>query len=373
MDLQRLRLLQGTRPSGELKGPSARSWKSGQPERILLTRLSAIGDCLATVPLAVDIKKEWPQSKLTWIVDCGAASLLQAHPAIDRVIRINKKWMKDVSLWRQLRSQLKSEQFDLALDPQGLTKSSMLGWLSGAPVRIGFDRTHAREIAPWLVTHRISRCQRHMVDTYRQLLDPWRETTTGSGHFDMPRYAAEAEKVQQNIESMQLGSAWVCINVGAGWPTKLWSPSRFAEVGQALYRKCGLKSLVVWSGEVERQSAEQIVHCLGPAGVLAPNTSLPELAEWLRAASLVLSSDTGPAHLAVAVGTPSVVLFGPTWGDECGPYGSQHRVVQSIVMPAPGAPKRRGSATAMNAIQVDEVLDACLDVLARSRVHRASA
>ncbi len=358
MDLQRLR--------SSLTGHR-------QPERILLTRLSAIGDCLATVPLAVDIKRLWPESRLTWIVDCGAASLLQSHPAVDQVLRINKKWMKDLKLWRSLHAQLKAERFDLAIDPQGLTKSAMLGWLSGAAMRVGFDRSHARELAPWLYTCRVTRNQRHMVDTYRQLLEPWRETVTGAGYFDMPHYAAQAEKVRHDIDAMQLGSGWVCINVGAGWPTKLWPPTRFAEVGQMLYRKCGMKSLVVWAGETERHAAEQIVHGLGPAGVLAPNTTLPELAEWLRAAALVLSSDTGPAHLAVAVGTPSVVLFGPTWGDECGPYGSQHRVVQSIVMPAPGAPKRRGTATAMNAIQVDEVFDACMDVLARSRVHRASA
>lgn len=372
MDLRRLRLLNGAGNAGESSSAGC-STGACQPQRILLTRLSAIGDCLATIPLAVDIKRLWPNSQLTWIVDCGAASLLQSHPAVDRVVRINKKWMKDIQLWRQLRAQLTSEKYDLSLDPQGLTKSAMLGWLSGAPIRIGFDRTHAREIAPWLTTLRVQRNQRHMVDTYRQMLDPWRETVTGKGIFDMPCFPAERDKVQRDIESMQLGRSWVCINVGAGWPTKLWSPARFAEVGQSLYRQCGLKSLVVWSGDAERHAAEQIVHGLGPAGILAPNTTLPELAEWLRAASLVLSSDTGPAHLAVAVGTPSVVLFGPTWGDECGPYGPEHRVVQSIVMPAPGAPRRRGPATAMNAIQVDEVFDACLDVLARSRLHRASA
>lgn len=384
MDLQRFRLIPGSsNGSGKATangashetrtGVAARSWINHQPQRILLTRLSAIGDCLATVPLAVELKRLWPDSKLTWIVDCGAATLLQSHPAIDRVMRIPKKWMKEPKLWRELRTQLRSERFDLALDPQGLTKSAMLGWLSGAPVRVGFDRSHAREIAPWLYTHRVTRTQRHMVDTYRQLLDLWRATETGTGQFEMPVYATQAEQVRQKIEALQLGTHWICINVGAGWPTKLWPPSRFAEVGQALYRKCGLKSLVVWSGAEEQNAAEQIVHGLGPAGVMAPNTTLPELAEWLRAAALVISSDTGPAHLAVAVGTPSVVLFGPTWGDECGPYGSQHRVVQSIVMPPPGAPKRRGSAIAMNAIQVDEVLDACLEVLARWRLHRASA
>ncbi|MCC6510693.1 MAG: glycosyltransferase family 9 protein [Pirellulaceae bacterium] len=344
-----------------------------QPERVMITRLSAIGDCLATLPLAVDVKRLWPGSHITWLVDCGAAALLQTHPDIDRVQRIGKKWMKQPKLWRELRDQLQAERFDLVLDPQGLTKSAMLGWLSGARVRVGFDRSHAREIAPWLYTTRVTRSHRHMVDCYRELLSPWHEPQRGTGDFHMPRYMAESQRVETQLAELQLGPQWICINVGAGWPTKLWPPSRFAEVGQALFRQRGLKSLVVWAGESEKHAAEQIVHGLGPAGILAPDTTLPELAEWLRLAKLVVSSDTGPAHLAAAVGTPSVVLFGPTWGDECGPYGAQHRVVQSIVIPPRGAPKRRGVATAMNAINVEEVVDACLDVLACQHTQRASA
>ena len=349
------------------------SLQSFTPRNVLITRLSAIGDCLASVPLAVDVKRLWPDCRVTWIVDCGAAALLERHAAVDEVVRIGKKWMKQPKQWRELRSLLSERRFDLTLDPQGLTKSAMLGWLSGARVRMGFDRSHAREIAPWLTTHRVKRHLRHMVDTYRELLNPWRATQVGMGEFKMPHYAPEAQSVARTIESLKLGTEWICINVGAGWPTKLWPPSRFAEVGHALYRNRGLKSVIMWSGDAELHAAEQIAHGLGPAGVLAPATSLTELAEWLRRAKLVVSSDTGPAHLAAAVGTPSVVLFGPTWGDECGPYGHQHRVVQSIVMPARGAPKRRGIATAMNAIHVEEVIDACMDVLACTIAQRASA
>ena len=343
------------------------------PRNVLVTRLSAIGDCLATIPLAVDVKRLWPECRLTWIVDCGAAALLERHWAVDEVVRIGKKWLKQPDQWKELRTRLRAGHFDLSLDPQGLTKSAMLGWLSGARRRVGFDRSHAREIAPWLSTLHVSRTARHMVDTYRELLTPWRPTVPGAGEFSMPEYTAESQSVAQCIEELRLGSEWICMNVGAGWPTKLWPPSRFAEVGESLYRTRGLKSVIFWSGEAELHAAKQIAHVLGPAGVLAPPSNLPELAEWLRRAKLVLSSDTGPAHLAAAVGTPSVVMFGPTWGDECGPYGRQHRVVQSIVMPPRGAPKRRGVATAMNAIHVEEVLDACLDVLACSFVQRASA
>ncbi len=347
--------------------------QSWTPSRILITRLSAIGDCLATIPLAVDIKRRWPASNITWLVDCAASTLLETHPAIDQVVRIPKKWLKQPKLWRDLRADLQERKFDIAFDPQGLTKSALLGWLSGAKVRVGFDRSHSREIAPWLYTHRVHRSLRHMVDTYRQLLDPWHDVTAGSGEFHMPEYSEAAAKVSRDLERLGLTRDWCCLNVGAGWPTKLWPPSRFAEVGQALARHYGLRSVVMWSGAAELHAAEQVVHGLGCSGVLAPETNLRELAEWLRRARLIVSSDTGPAHLAAALGTPSVVLFGPTWGDECGPYGKRHRVVQSLVMPSPGSPKRRGAAVAMNAIQVDEVVDACMDVIALATQQRATA
>jgi ADP-heptose:LPS heptosyltransferase len=268
---------------------------------------------------------------------------------------------------------LLKQQFDLVLDPQGLTKSALLGWLSGAKMRIGFDTSHARELAPWLATHRVSRSARHMVDTYRQLLEPWRETEIGAGEFRMPVYGEAVTSLNEKLSSLALAPEWLCINVGAGWPTKLWPPERFAAVGQAIHRSWGLRSLVVWSGESELRAAQQVISQLGTAGVLAPATTLPELAELLRRSKMLVSSDTGPAHLAAAVGTPSVVLFGPTWGDECGPYGRQHRVVQSIVMPPRGAPKRSGKADGMHAIQVDEVLDACEDLLAGMSAQRVSA
>lgn len=348
-------------------------WQGFRPRNVLITRLSAIGDCLATVPLAVDVKRLWPECKLTWVVDCGAAGLLERHPAVDQVIRIGKKWLKHPRSWRELRQRLRLQKIDLALDPQGLTKSSMLGWLSGARVRIGFDRSHARELAPWLATHRVRRTHRHMVDTYRELLTPWREVAEGEGEFQMPAYSDEAHRIERSLGALGLGSLWTAINVGAGWPTKLWPAQKFAEVARELHRYYALRSVVVWAGPAELEIAEQVVKAARGAAVLGPATSLPELAELLRRATVLVSSDTGPAHLASAIGTPVVGLFGPTWGDECGPYGDQHRVVQSIVIPRRGKPQRRGEPTAMNAITVDEVLNACADVLAAGNATRATA
>ncbi len=170
----------------------------------------------------------------------------------------------------------------------------MLGWLSGAKIRVGFDRSHAREIAPWLVNVRIKREHRHMVDTYRQLLQPWRRDIDGAarGTSTWPVYDEEDARVQHDLELLQLKSlGHASMSVPVGRPSSGLRRDLPKLVKRSTDQR-GLKSVVVWSGETERSAAEQIVHALGPAGVLAPTTTLRELAQWLRRAEIVVSSDT---------------------------------------------------------------------------------
>lgn len=338
------------------------------PSRILITRLSAIGDCIHTIPLAVRSKELWPNCNITWVVDCAASKILSEHPAIDEVIRIERHWVTKRHQWQHLKKELRSREFDLVLDPQGLIKSSLLGWLSRAPVRIGFDYSQARELAPLLATHRIRRTTRHRVDTYLELLEPWHEITTGAAQFNMPTFAQAAATMPKMLSEMGLSSheGFVCINPGAGWASKLWPVERYAEVASFINDNYGLKSVVVWAGEAERLMASVIVEQSSGAAICAPNTTLPELAELARRATIFLASDTGPLHLAAAMGTRCVGLFGPTWGDEVGPYGTQHSNVQSIQLPSKrGSKMRNRSNSAMQSITTQEVLLACVEMLAR--------
>ncbi len=342
------------------------------PKHILVTRLSAIGDCVLTIPLAVAAKKLWPSARITWVVDCAAAQLLQDHPCVDEVIRIERKWLQRPSNWSNMRRELRSRGFDLVLDPQGLTKSSMLGWLSGAKQRIGFDYSHGREVAPLLATRRVTRTQRHMVDTYLQLLSPFELQETGSGEFSMPVYTAAAERVVQMLQTLGLSSDdaaignsnWIAINPGAGWTTRQWPVERFGKLSKQLYDAHGRTSLVFWAGDNERLMANVIAEESGGAAQVAPATSLCELLEMFRRTSLLVSSDTGPLHIASSIGAPSVSLHGPTWADECGPYSNRAIAIQS---PTPNVSKRmqrRGPNVAMQAIEIDEVFRACSRMIA---------
>lgn len=342
-----------------------------QPKNILLTRLSAIGDCVLTIPLAVAAKRLWPQCKLTWIVDCAAEQLLVDHPAVDEVLRIERKWLQRPSRWSSLRGELRSRAFDLVLDPQGLSKSSLLGWISGARRRVGFDYSQAREIAPLIATHRIARTSRHMVDAYLQLLSPWSPHADGLGEFAMPIYQKAAASVEKMLRDLELstgsdsGRNWIAINPGAGWTTKQWPVERFAQLAKQLVQKHHRPALVFWSGKDELLMAQVIAEESGGAARLAPATNLCELLEMLRRCSLLVCGDTGPLHIASSIGTPSVSLHGPTWADECGPYGNRAVAIQSPAPHLSGKPQRHGANLAMQAIELDEVSRACDRMLAQ--------
>ncbi len=349
------------------------------PSRVLLTRLSAIGDCILTIPLAVRIKQLWPNCHLTWIVDCAAAELLEPHPAVDQVVRIEKRWLARPSRWGSLRDELRDRNFDVVFDPQGLSKSALLGVLSAAKLRVGFDYSHAREVAPLLANCRVGRTARHMVDTYLELLGPWRESPRGSGRFDMPIYETAAQRVEQLLGELGWrssttgsgrgaladtnGQPWCALNVGAGWPSKRWPPERFGRIASDIFQRNGQRSLVLWAGESEQALAEQVVDHSAGAAELAPATSLCELLELIRRASLLVSSDTAALQMASAVGTTCVGLFGPTWADEVGPYGNRHVAIQSTVLPDHKRGMRRSSSASMTAIELSEVLHACCKLL----------
>lgn len=342
-----------------------------EPRNILLTRLSAIGDCVLTIPVAVKLKQLWPNCKLTWIVDCGVSELLEQHPAVDDVMKIERRWLKRPTEWLTLREEIRNREFDVVLDPQGLTKSAMLGWFSGAKRRIGFDFSHGREIAPLLSTRRVRRKARHMVDTYLQVLSPWCRIEPGTGEFAMPVYPNAARRAAQILDSLHWrDSDWVALNPGAGWTTRLWPVQRFGMLAREIYREHGRKSLVFWAGNSELLMAKVIEEESQGTAVVAPETSLTEMVELLRLTSLLVTGDTGPLHLASAVGAPCVSLHGPTWSDESGPYRNRHFALQSPLPPLSKKMVRKGPNISMQAIELDDVFRACTQMFT-SEQHAA--
>jgi len=336
----------------------------GQSPRILIVRLSAIGDVVQGMPIACALREQFPEAFLAWAVREQAGSLLRGHAALDEVIGVPRGWLKSPrSIW-QLRRRLRAMRFDIAVEAQGLTKAALLARLSGARRRIGFGRPWGRELSRWINTELVDTPVDHVVDRNLMLLRPL-GIASPRVRFGVPDSLLDRVVAEQMIGQTGCDGALAILNVGAGWPSKLWPEDRFAAVAVELGRRHGLASLVLWAGDEERAMAEQVA--AGSAGYarLAPATTLTEVAALARRARLFVGYDTGPLHLAAAVGTPCVGLYGPWPANRHGPYGSGHIALQARQFEGSTRQRRYASSEYMEAITVEMVCRACEEILAR--------
>ena len=336
-----------------------------RPLRILITRLSAIGDCILTLPVLNALRDHFPDAFLAWVVESTSAPLLEGHASLDQLIVAKRNWLKRPSeLWK-LRREMRRLDFDITIDPQSLTKSSLLAKLSGAKRRIGFTGEDGRELSQWLNNQRVMRSKPHMVDRSLELLQPL-GIRRPAVRFDLPRFDAADAKIQAHLDSCSWERRFAILNMGAGWPSKLWPAERYGQVAEFLGSSCSLPTVVIWAGDEERARAAVCADHSGGYATVAPATSLTELASLIRRSALFVGSDTGPLHLAAALGTPCVGLYGPTLPQVCGPYGVCHQSVQRVYH-AGGHRERRGAENdAMRAISAQDVWDACGTALQRS-------
>jgi heptosyltransferase I len=336
------------------------------PRSIVIVKLSAIGDVLHGVPVAVAVKRAFPDARIGWAVEGRAADVLAGHPAIDHLFRLPRGWLKSPAAVLAFRRQLRAFAPDVAIDLQGLLKSGVATWLSAASMRIGFARPTAREYS-WLAsTNLVKPVATHVVDRNCDLLVPLgiRESRPA---FEMPAWPVSRERMRHWLTSLRLPEPPVIINPGAGWASKRWPAERFAALARCLHRRHGIRPLVVWGGSAERATAEQIAADACGEAIVATETTLQDLGELFQLARLVVSGDTGPLHLAAAVGTPCVGLFGPVPASRNGPYGSQHICVEPPEAMRPKWEDRKTDTVSMAGIEVEHVAAAVEQLLARGR------
>jgi len=347
--------------------------------RILIVRLSAIGDVIHGLPVLTSLRAAWPRAFIAWVVEGRSADLIEGHSALNAVVQVKRGWLKRPSSVLDLRARLRALNFDISIDLQGLSKSAIAARLSGAGQRIGFAGADGREISRWLNNTRVHPTATHVIDRNLELLRPLgiypgrMSTRDPAALFNLPESAESATAATNILYAGQLLPGFAMINPGAGWASKLWPPDRFAAVAEHLGRWHGLSSLVVWAGEKERDWAVRIVERAGGHARLAPQTTLCQLAALARRANLFVSADTGPLHLAVAVGTPSVGLFGPMPAERNGPYGTRHAAVQKVCLTGSSRSRRAADDASMRAIAVSDVTAACDTLLARSISGRGCA
>lgn len=302
-----------------------------EPRSILVLRLSAFGDVLHTVPAVLALRASLPSEvRLGWVVEKELEELVRLAAPVDTVFVASTRSWRRKPFSSQTRAEISELRNDLrrfaggqtSIDFQGLMKSSVFGVMAGASVRYGFDRATVREKASLLMTNRrVAVKKGHVVDLNIQLAS----AAGARGHRERIDFSRFEEDPTGRLAA-SIGSRTVILNPGAGHPSKCWSGDRFAELADQLADRFRLEPLVIW-GPGEEALAEQIAS--RSAATKAPRTSLRELAFVLRRASLVVSGDTGPLHLAAALGTRVIGLYGPTDPARNGPYGQLDQCVST--------------------------------------------
>ena len=333
--------------------------------RIVIVRLSALGDVLHAVPMAVALRASMPQAHIGWVVEGRFGEVLADHPAVDTVMTAPRGWLKSPSTILRLRRELRAFSPDLVFDVQSLFKSAVAGWLSGAPVRVGFGASQSREGSRFLHTHHVTSTSVHVVERNCELLRAIGIEAVAGGST-MPLWHAEQNHIDAWIREQRHGSRFAVMNPGAGWPSKIWPAERFATVAERLFHSSGIRSVVVWGGNKEEAMAEIICAAAPAATIKAPRTSLRELGSLARRAVVFISSDTGPLHLAAAIGTPCVGLFGPLPATRNGPWGVGHISIEALAEIQPAWHDRKTCMRSILGISVDSVVAAVEQISSQS-------
>ena len=304
---------------------------------LAIVKLSSIGDVVHALPVATALKRARPDTRITWIAEAREAMVLAGHRDVDEV------FVADTRGWRQRRPRLaalreivataralRARAFDVVLDVQGLMKSGMLAAFTRAPRRIGFGEGFRRERPNALFTNERVRppaSARHVVEQNLAVLAPL-GIADPTVEFHVPSDAEADARVDGLLAGAGIkpGDRLVLVSPGAGRPEKTWPVAGFRELARRLTDGAGARVLVVW-GPGEEADARAIAAAIRTKP--SPPTSLRDLTALARRAQLVVAGDTGPLHLAAAVGTRCLGLYGPTSGTRNGPYGTGHRVIES--------------------------------------------
>ena len=330
--------------------------------RILLVRLGSMGDILHALPALATLKENFPSWEIDWLVESHWRPLLEGNPYLSHIVEVDTfAWRKQPlspRVWRAWRSAvqaLRERRYDCALDLQGLLKSAIACRWSGAKEIIGFEKPWLKEPSCSIFyTRRVATKAVHVIDANLALA-----AALGAARpvirFPLPE--GDTASLPAGLPEKKLA----VLNPGAGWRSKRWSPKNFGVVSDALQKEFSMQ-VILNGGPGEESLTRQVQAACRNSDPLAYIGNLKGLIALLRRSRLMVGPDTGPLHLAAALGVPTVGLYGPTAPQRNGPYGGRHKSLR------PGNAETsykhsnsRGST--MDRIQPDQVLEAIRQLL----------
>ncbi|AQT58994.1 lipopolysaccharide heptosyltransferase I [Cellvibrio sp. PSBB023] len=294
--------------------------------RILLVKMSSMGDIFHTFPAISDIKKQFPNAEIDWVVEDSFKEIVQWHPQVRQAIPIHlRRWMKqrDKQSWQEFkawRKALRAENYDYIIDAQGLLKSAIVAKCAQGKGIDGYDKHSAREgITHWFYKrpHEVDKNQ-HAVERTRQLVGK------ALGYIPEPKLNFG---INQNFTHIQKNPRKLIFIIGTSWVTKLWATSEWQTLTRTAV-DAGFAVEIIWGSAEEQAIADQIINACPQATRPMQRLSITTIAEKLVEAAGVVGLDTGFSHLAGALETPTIALYGATSPLKVGLIGDHTRNLQ---------------------------------------------
>jgi lipopolysaccharide heptosyltransferase I len=329
------------------------------PEKILIVKPSSLGDVVHSLPFLNAIGKCYPEAEIHWVIFKGFEGLLEGHTMIHKLWIVDKNsWTKfnrakdTISEIKSLLRDLKEERFDLVVDLQGLLRSGIITAATGAPVRIGFKE--AREGSRVFYTDKVP-CGRdiHAVDRYLKIAE-FLGCDISKVCFPFPAFESSSSFILHPSSFNSHNSSfeeYVVIVPGARWMTKRWPPKNFGKLASLLH----LRSIIVGSKDDVNIANEIVTLSQGKSFSLAGKTDLKELIAVIKGSKFLVTNDSGPMHIAAALGVPVFAIFGPTDPARTGPYGKGHIIIREPVECAPCFKKTCGDIKCMKDLSAEKV------------------
>jgi lipopolysaccharide heptosyltransferase I len=348
---------------------------AASPQRILVIKLSSLGDIVHTLPAVAALRERFPSAHISWLVKSQWASILEGNPDVDEVLAIDVSWIN----WPKLVHGLRRRQWDLVVDFQGLFRTGLLGMVSGAHTRIGFAQ--AREGAPWMYTHRVSLpgdqefswrlLEMHAVDRNLAIAQ-YLGADISRPIFHFPGLAEDHTSIGDVLphEQVEGHEGLIALAPWSRSALKSWPLSRFLRLAEELVRISTIRVVVLGGPEDNPASAE--FYPLESQGLinLVGKLSLRQLPVVLRRMKLVVGNDSSLIHLAAGVGTPVLAIYGPTQPKATGPYPvSQHAVRRTELACSPcgqRACRNPQYLECLHSISVSSLLESIQELLAAS-------